>query len=319
MYWDQGPFKPEDAVVFIRLLSDIPQGAWSRIGWIFIYVVFPVVIPVYIMIDAIRRFRMLQKSLTTRFIGTFPDHLDNIISLVAGAHKEIHILADCLDYGSFRDLDSAKKLEQTICASQQQSKLQGHVKYLLWGKAQTMSRASKFRNQDQRLTVEFSDAVAQYISKLKRVEPKFAKVFSAYIADVEKTLASKELSAWKDHKYLSALQLAFHELQRMRFLRAGINPTVFVQPDTMDEASDAPREPEVFFWIADKKNAVFLLPTAGEDALAFETRDRDLIMALETIFQSRLAYVQLQADRNRTREELAAAWLNFLKNEKLKI
>jgi hypothetical protein len=56
----------------------------------------------------------MQASLSTRYIGEFPDFLDEIIGIVQSAHRDINILCDFPAYGNFDDPTRSARLRDLI-------------------------------------------------------------------------------------------------------------------------------------------------------------------------------------------------------------
>jgi hypothetical protein len=281
--------------------------------WVFEYVLFPIGIPLGIFFMAEYRFRQIGQTLPTRYIGSFPRHLNEIIAVVKGAKREILILVDCIDYGSFRALDLEVELLDAISEAKAGGEVE--VKFLVWSQWQTMSRANKYRDEHARLSHGFPALVQAYLADLKRLEPKLVNEIPEAFASARAAALDRHTD-WKHPIALFRILNALHEWQRFTRL-AKVAPLVFFkkgqrkedmisktiqvstrltqslgrEPTTSEIAAemgqmsgDLPPPPEVFFWIADQREAVFLLPCHGQDALAFLTHDRRLITTLALLF-----------------------------------
>jgi hypothetical protein len=271
------------------------------------------------------RFRQVKYSLPTRYIGPFPDHLHDIIAVVRSARREITILADCVDYGSFRALDLSKALVEELCARREQPRT---VRFLIWGRWQTMSRANKYRDAKLRMQPWFRVRVLRFLRSVKKYEPTVSREFYDQIRACRKEARDREANL-ATPSALSAVQGILHLwFLKNKLNRAGIFPTEHYLEGTsreervanvlriihrvQDEGGSEPSaaeiaseigkqehedvsDPEIFFWIADDREAAFLLPRHGQDALAFRTTDYRLIKALRAMFDEKMKEADLHA------------------------
>lgn len=294
-------------------------------------------LPIIVFCITERRFKQVRNALSTRYIGPFPDHLNDIIEVVRGARKEITILADCVDYGSFRGLNLSKALVEEICARREEPRT---VRFLVWGRWQTMSRANKFRDERLRLDRRFRCYVLYFLQSLLRYErPLVYEFYEEYRACGREILSGT--TNWVRPPALIRMQSVLHFWFLYGKLKpAGIHPTMHYRPGnsledrvanvlrvlrrfvdqgrepTADEIAkeigesekESVSDPEVFFWIADDREAVFLLPRHGQDALAFRTSDYRLISALRDMFEEKMKAALAQAgDPSGTPDAIRAA------------
>ena len=238
----------------------------------------------------------VTQSLSTRFIGAFPKHLDEITKRMNSATESIKILADCVDYGSFEPEAHAELIHAHLTALPKPVE----IKMIIWGPAQPMSRANKYREPAHRETRVFRRAVRKLLRKwsrdvnfnaeLPRLLSKVLKIAPPHTCtDIERIRRCLEKRRYRTAKAdaFEALQLCLHQytLERLR----GCGTIIACNPDrTLD--------PELFFWIIDGKEALYALPTPGKDAPLFYTNDRNVLLALEANFEQKLARSPLVLD-----------------------
>lgn len=279
----------------------------AQIGFLIGSVTF--LIAEYHFASAHNRLVSIAESVTSRCIQDFPDHIDRIAELVSQAKRQVIILADCVDYGSFRDFDRHEKLLSAICEKRQAI---DDIDFLIWDNPEPMSRANKYRDADTRAqdVRNFRECVSVFLSKLAQHDVIFAKRCATEIASLSRSANDAE-SKWTDPKVapmtsLLALQGSFHNLQLDRLKAADVYPTIFKpkrrarrdeeQISPIDEQEPTP--PELFFWIIDNYIAIFILPFQGEDTIAFKTEDQHLIKRLVQIFQWRVKWANEHPDQS---------------------
>jgi len=238
-----------------------------------------------------QQMRLIARSLSTRFVDSFPSYLDEIVSLIGRAKRSVVILADGVDHGSFRDFTQHQELIDAI----RKARADGlDVRYFVWGDVQPMSRANKYRDAESREAekMKFRKFVADLVKNLRPFRTNFPDAFDRVenlVADVNTDWSAPEGAI----KTLQTLQGRFHDLQRDKLLESKVNIRGFVSGRSGTiSAGTADEEPsqELFFWAIDGKEAVFVAPTYGEDGLGFLTKDVVLISSFQRMFERRWNY-----------------------------
>jgi hypothetical protein len=268
--------------------------------------------------EQVLRLQAIERSLSTRRLGQFPDYLDEIGNLLDGASR-LTILADCADYGSFFAPDEHEALHDAVCRF---SKAEGHTtRILVAGPPAPFTAASSWSLQDytQRYNVMMNAYWPKYIKTVREDRPflewlgkiaddsgsdpdprfeLFAEWLSSYwsevpeglrdvllhtksVCDGSEPLEANRTSAEAFLALLQARQYWFEKL--LAAARADIKHV---------------REPtSLFVWISHKTRganqteedgiAIFAFPIPradGRGALAFRTLDPELIKSFESIF-----------------------------------
>src|ERR1039457_3003444 len=118
----------------------------------------------------------LQRSMSTRFIGEFPDHLDRITTLIHSAVVRIDALADCVDYGSFFRPEAYDALRRAIREAHETRGLP--VRILVCGEVHAICAASAWCRrsfQDQYADADFADRLKHYCEVIQREQTGFMK------------------------------------------------------------------------------------------------------------------------------------------------
>lgn len=244
--------------------------------------------------NAEARMQAIGESLSTRTLDEFPKHIPEIIKVITAAKRDIVILAEGVDYGSFRDFEAHEKLVAEILLKKQAGV---NTKYLIWEPPASMSRANKFRSAEKRVRdkAEFLICVRAFLSQVRKI-PEISSSEEYYRLENAVDQIDVNWADGREMRDLEALQIKFHNRQLNRLRAAQVD--IWVGPRAGGEASTSndnslldaiPPPPEFYFWVADG-DAVFLLPYLGEDAQAFFTRDPALIRNFKKVFGERLRY-----------------------------
>jgi len=192
----------------------------------------------------------VRRSLTTRFIGEFPDYLPEIVALVKRARKEVIIFCDFPTYGYFSDHSNWLNYRHAI-----DDKLNQDVKVSLT--CPNKRRRLEFNKEQFAKEGEKWEAWRQEkktIERLRMILPSHTE-----IADLTRD------------GFLKILENADQKMLKETFARAEKHEIDIFMP--------------TFFWIADSNEAIFTFSTYSEDAseYGFYTLDQKLISALKNI------------------------------------
>lgn len=197
--------------------------------------------------------KFMARSLSTAYVGTFPSFIEKcILPCMENAQKEIRIACDFPSYGSFsvfRIFDRYKKLLE----SKHHNNV--NVSFLVLDEA----------GREDRTLRQFGTNEKEW-QNLKR-DASFSKLFDDFTTRTGTTA--------------STLKQFRSELRRLEANYV----TAFKEkiPGALKEASISM---PLYVWIADDKQAVFVIPTPGpySEEHGFETKDRDLVNGLRYIW-----------------------------------
>jgi predicted GNAT superfamily acetyltransferase len=248
----------------------------------------------------------LANSLSTRFIGTFPDCLDHITKLVNEAENYIYVLWDAADPGSYIKPEAHRRfLGAIVDAVHRKVK----VKFLVWGDPQAITYAAEQKDTklEARQVQTFCELRAQEEGFLERLRCLFAKRYPdrTNLKDVEELLTqpfhgNNTLLATDEGKALfTALLLCYHDWIVERLQNEGVRVVV------NKGENDKPPIPDNFFWITDGKQAGFALLCPGKNAPAFYTRDNNLVDTLKDLFDDR--FISATTNIDKATDELVPA------------
>jgi GNAT superfamily N-acetyltransferase len=243
----------------------------------------------------------ITKSVSTRFIGRFPDDLDAIRSLVDNSVQRIKILVDAVDYGSFFRPLAHERLFRALRAARERG-VDVHI--LVCGSPQPLSHASYSADRvllDLKGNIEFETTLSIYLDGLRGDEP-FRSALPGFLADLLKVPAYEGLLRgknptqdgltdfidrkktngridWCKNAEFMALLLCRHEWFAQRLRSDGVKIEIDWEAGQLQQ----------FVWLRDGIEAVFLFPSADRDKqkLAFLTRDPQLVTTFEHIFTQR--------------------------------
>jgi len=191
----------------------------------------------------------LVKSMSTRYIGMFPQDLNDILDVVRHADKELSIMADFVDYGSYSRPETYQKVLQELDQAREKGVL---VRFLVYGEKPARETLDSQFKQD-----EFSQIQGR---------PEFRHYFSEKYPGINKPTTCAEFA-----KILQQKQ----EDVTNRLLDKGV------------EIRTLPEKVWLFFWLQDDQDAVFAFEDIGtqEQGLAFRTRDAKLVETFKAIFE----------------------------------
>jgi hypothetical protein len=191
-----------------------------------------------------RKIQQILEETSTRFLGPFPRHLEYLREIIDRAESEVVIMADCADYGSFSQPEAHNAVVHAIENARMPSR-NVTVRLLICGEPQSITRASRFWGIS--------------LEELRK-DKEFNRCFTSYF-----TLHPPAPDT--DDQFKERLGESQNNCER-RLREATV------------EIGKLPSEiSELFLWIADDNEAVFLFPNndIGVSGLAFRTRDSRLI------------------------------------------
>lgn len=201
------------------------------------------------------RIEHLTKSMSTRYIGMFPKDMDDIIEVIRLADRDLLIVCDFIDYGSY----SRPKTHQLLFDELKKARERGvEVRCLV-----------------------YDDKLAQKILLNQFKEPEF-----------QQTCRSNEFKQY--FEYWSGIQHdADDGFNHAAFLEILTKKQKKFETDLLDQGVQIQTLSEkaiLFFWMQDKLDAVFSFVDIGSDdaGLAFRTRDAKLVETFAALF-NRLA------------------------------
>ncbi len=275
-------------------------------------------------IVAILTTRRIVQSVSTRYVGKFPTHLSEIASLVSSAHRQILIFGDSVDYGSYGRPAIHNDYMEALLNALERGR---DVRHLIWGPPAAFSKANKQnlfgkpmrrflkhlgenkyafvkphpaeaaksilvrlhrkiwtaitgpRRTKKRIFIDELDNIHSACQNGK--DDRFAngqELAAVKTDDMRRCLRNCEwLDTEEDKRIRLALMLCLHEWVKEIYEDAGAQ--IIIRKDQ--------QSPELFFWIIDGAQAIFLLPTGEKDALAFFTKDRHLVKTFKRIFRDK--------------------------------
>jgi len=203
----------------------------------------------------------ISRSMSTHYIGLFPDHLNEIIDLVERTERTLSIMADCADYGSFSSPELHEKLLRVIEDVARKKDGRIKVRLLLVGKPAHISRSSPYWGQrfdDLLKSTNFCDCLNQYLQFHEGVKkPQNDEEF-------REMLLAQQIKVEKD------LEDAHVKIKRCQ--------------DVSDRRSETSG---LFLWIRDDVEAVYLYDHTAPSAqgVAFLTRDSTHLKIYTTAFE----------------------------------
>jgi len=193
--------------------------------------------------------REIAGSMSTRYVGKFPDHLSEVISLINTAKKSLRILCDVPGYCHFSIPNEFLKYKAAI-----DNRAATGVKVEAAFLDKTHARHANKEQLGTWNRVRTSDTYKRYISLFRIPEdeqPKTAEAFLDHLGENYDT-------------HLESFRMRPFEVHMVR-------------------RSNLP----MYFWIVDDRLAVFSFPSLSVQPpeVAFKTSDRDLLNIMERIWQ----------------------------------
>jgi hypothetical protein len=192
----------------------------------------------------------LLKSISTRYVGSFPDNMDQVSGIVDSSHKALTVLVDFPGYGFYFKPDKSDDYIKKIIRLRQANP-EIKIRMLFYSSA---AQGQKLREE------EFPKEHWQAIKNSAR----FDDFFATYHAEIPRPENYDDFI-----KYILMLHKRYeimlcHNGAEVRHL--GYN--------------------SVFFWLEDSNNAIVAInnKTGSERELSFYTRDGKLIDSLQSMF-----------------------------------
>jgi hypothetical protein len=194
----------------------------------------------------------IARSMSTRYIGLFPGDMDEIISVVRQAHRELLIMADCADYGSYSRPETHQLLSEEL------------------RKARDRGVAVRCVVYDESLTRQIN---RQQFGEAGFAQTKHSQQFSHYF---EFWSGLKPADPAQGFTYPEFLEVVWNTQDRLR--KELLSRGVQIKPIA--------EKVLLFFFMQDKQDAVFVFEDIGaeERGLAFRTRDAKLVETFAGIF-----------------------------------
>jgi hypothetical protein len=297
LYW------PFFVFVGIYIFWNPLQRAWESDGGAFAFVF--AVIGIVAAISAWTasfKLQSISDSLSTQYVGSFPDNVAAITSLVDGARHTIEVFTDCVDYGSLMPKLHRHLLEALKRAIRRPKKTffswirnrlgfeKRNVKitFLVWGKPKSISDANRFSDPKMVETTEFRNMVQEFCRDLPRYQRKFIEGHKSEFELLNcLTDAKKPASCTNIREALEKVLISLHEWEVDELKGAKVSGQYFNKPKVSDKDLAKIAPPDFLFWIRDGKEAVVLFPVLGENALALLTREPVFVRRLREIFDAK--------------------------------
>lgn len=196
-----------------------------------------------------RSLREISESMSTKYVGEFPDHVPEITRLIGTANKKVTIVCDLLGYGYYSSPHQYQRYRAAILGLN--SGVEATI--AIYGKERAC-QAAKEQLGDSFEDIVKSDSYKNYVSYYnigKDEEPKDTHEF---------------YEKWKSD----------YETQCADFN---------VRHVVIREVTNKNKTIPVYFWIIDDRSAIFSFPSLSIDPpeVAFKTSDRDLINIFKRI------------------------------------
>ena len=220
-------------------------------GWVPTAVFFVLaVLSLWLSRKQLKRMEEIAEGTSTRFIGEFPEHLHAIAEVATRARHEILIMADCVDYGSFSDHEAHEAIIEALEHARKLAR-KVQIRILVCGEQNPFSRASPFygrKFEELRQDNEFNECAERYFKRYppKDEDPTPPSTFPDFATALKRVQGVFEAR-------LDVVKVQIGKLPKERA--------------------------DLFLWIADSHDAVFLFPESepGVPGLAFRTRESKLI------------------------------------------
>lgn len=238
--------------------------------------------------------RLISDSVSTRFIGTFPEQVEKLAELVSRANTSVHVLWDAADMGSYVNPPSHLTLLNALVERARFGVKD--ITFLVCGDPQNVSRATaaRMRGYNASDVRRFCESISRpaFLSRLSNLRDSLTRSRDVTSLDnINHVINARGFSENMSVSEASEAQRAFSDLQAC--YHSWVVELLEMSGATVNivtEGKDGQRlEPEVFFFVVDSSEAIFLLTCPNMDALAFRTRDPKLVETFEDIFKSRLA------------------------------
>lgn len=261
--------------------------------------------------------RDILNAIATRFVGTFPEHLRQIVDMVERAEHSILILTDCVDYGGMYPALHNKLFHALVDAREKRRRFEFlsplrslkardsiTVQFLVLGIPAPISIANRLRvlvgdgRADEPSTEYARREIKRFCQELEDHKPQFVRDRSQQFVTFRREAMSSDVS-WHDParktlllRFLDVLQ--DWEICELQSKTIRVDGKYLEQWQTKSRTTEgdlsvpieipleggSKTKPEFLYWIRDEKEAVLLFPHRGEDALAFVTHEHELVRHL---------------------------------------
>jgi hypothetical protein len=269
--------KPTDTVVFLELAC------------------VSLAIAIYqIFLDSPALGRAVQQIIdetSTQYLDQFPKHLDHLKRMIEKAESNLLIMVDCVDYGSFSDPQLHDEIVYAIKRRRHEAiKMNKTFNVtMIITDPQPISKSSKFFGR------RFEDLQS---------DEEFKKIFERYLKSNRDILLD---SLKNDHAFRCMLQERQYKVAK-ELIAAGVDIQISggkkieeIRSYALEYNAEMVKRniSDLFFWIADKRDAIFLYAYTGTKTvinhgmleareMAFKTSDPRLLHVFTDIFSRAL-------------------------------
>ena len=191
----------------------------------------------------------IQRSLSTRYIGQFPEYFSKILELVEGAKQEIVIFVDLAGYCSFTDPKTFFAYRQVIERKLKRENVQ----------------VSLTCYTNARRTALFAEQFFRSGESWEQLKRSSEQAFRAFL---QAHYPKRDVNTLTQEDFVKLLESDEERFLNDTFAGASVNET------------DA--HISLYFWLVDGISAIFTIPSMSEATLehGFATTDQKLIGAL---------------------------------------
>lgn len=221
---------------------------------------------------------LISNTEHVRYVAEFPDHLQDIIQMVGKAEKSLDILVDCVDYGSFSDPRHHDQLQWAIeeAVNRNRSKADEFtVNMLVVDGPAPITKASPLYPFDG-TKEEFKEVLNRFLLRHARLE-------NYPLAKPEDLLAMLQEQQAKAFERLCDARVKVWQVGKDGVAPMRLEDILVTHAS--EGRSDSANRSDIFFWIADKKEAVFVLTNVGPKRwqMSFHTSNAQVIGVLNSI------------------------------------
>lgn len=230
--------------------------------------------------EQLKEITLIEKSLPTRYIQSFPNHLRDIIRLIENAKVSFVILTDCVDYGSFSNSEYYERVIESIETLHKRVGVKVEIR--VCGPPQAISRCSEFRRH-----WEDSENNPHKWEKLLH-SSRFHRRFSHFMARFgDRIKMNIDIESCKRDQFVEMMR-RWHSIEATRLETADYEAKVNVYKNLQ-------YMPGVFFWMRDGEDAIFVLSHtgSGKQGMAFQTHDERILNILKGVWKN----VKSEGDR----------------------
>jgi hypothetical protein len=194
------------------------RGWWGLGTFLFGVTEISTVVALILTISSLLNSKKIAKEISTRFIGPFPDHLNEIVDHVNHAEKSVDALWDAVDPGSYFSPEAHQRLLDTMKGKSRRIK----VRFLIWGGPTAVSLAGGAEETDPQRTERTKGFCEFYVKR---------KGFTEHLEEMLDRVRKREsigsgITADRILRYLSKPDSAFAELFRNTFNKMKVSPGI---------------------------------------------------------------------------------------------